>query len=502
MFGHVIIEFPGQKEKVSLDDITQYDGEGNVTEIVSLETVVDCSELTLSFLGEMFPNLEKLRLNNSIMTSVRDIGCTLKNLRFLNLARCGLTSLDGLGALSGNLVELYVAYNKITDVFDLLGMEKLEIVDLESNLIENLDDVEVLKTSPKITALTLAGNPAANVSNYRERVAELLPNLVYLDEKRVKSKKSSKLGISSDRTMTKSQSLEIKVKKPQVVKFSDDIVMDSTPKSFTKFKQNDEKPNKEETIQNEGKVSIDDSSENKDANSTDIVHKDNDLSQQNNDQKHIDEFTSQDKQQGIHEITVDSQSCNDINQNDITHHIKENETKDKTENRCSASQDKKQNENKQNSSQVSSTNDTTPQASTNVPKMEELTSSTNLYLHKYSHISSSTMHFLGSNPYPMPSGPRLSQSMDTFNDDQSIQTTSASLSNMNEEILMTEQLRDKVDDRPISSLGSKTADKNAFRGFFANMPDKIPTSSHRNSLSMNKKSKIIRPISAKGRSFI
>jgi hypothetical protein len=136
----------------------------------------------------MFPSLRKLRLNNSIIPSVRDLGCTLGCLTFLSLARCNLTSLDGIATISQNLEELYLACNRLTDVCDLMGMEKLKFVDLEDNLLSDVREIQVLSFCPGLTALTLAGNPAAAAPDYRLRVNEVLPQLVYLDEKRVAQK--------------------------------------------------------------------------------------------------------------------------------------------------------------------------------------------------------------------------------------------------------------------------------------------------------------------------
>ena len=220
--GKCILEFPGDPKRYPVDDITQYDGPHDITTLLGLEAIVDTRELTLSFLGEMFPNLQKLRLNNSIIPSVRDIGCTLTNLRFLSLARCNLTSLDGISTISQNLEELYLAFNKITDFCDLLGMEKLKIIDFEDNLITDLGAIEILVTSPKLQALTLAGNPAANDPEYREKVAKLLPKLVYLDEKRLKPRR------------TKTPRPVHEPKQPSVVKF-EESALENVPRSMEKM---------------------------------------------------------------------------------------------------------------------------------------------------------------------------------------------------------------------------------------------------------------------------
>jgi hypothetical protein len=64
------------------------------------------------------------------------------------------------------------------------------IVDLEGNLLQNVANIEILSLCPGLQALTLTGNPAARNPDYRLRVNELLPQLVYLDEKRIASKRN------------------------------------------------------------------------------------------------------------------------------------------------------------------------------------------------------------------------------------------------------------------------------------------------------------------------
>lgn len=185
-----IFTFEDAPEIVRSDDLFGLAETRDMTKLVHLEAKVDTRDMTLSFLGDMCPNLQKLRLNNSIIPSVRDIGCTLLRLRFLSLARCDITSLDGISTLSQNLEELYLAFNHINDVNDLMGMDKLTIVDLEDNQVTDIGNIEVLQLCKGLKALTLAGNPASDASTYREKVAELLPQVVYLDEKRLRPKKA------------------------------------------------------------------------------------------------------------------------------------------------------------------------------------------------------------------------------------------------------------------------------------------------------------------------
>ena len=189
MIKDVILNFDYDREPVKADDIFNVAGDVDYIHVISLEAHVDTTELSLSFLGETFPNLRKLRLNNSKIPTIRDIGCTFSNLQFLSLARCNIESLDGIGTISKNLEELYLAFNKIKDCCDLMGLDNLKILDLEDNLIDDLKQIEVLSLCPKLKAVTLAGNPSAKEDpEYRKHVEQILPQLTYLDEKRLKPK--------------------------------------------------------------------------------------------------------------------------------------------------------------------------------------------------------------------------------------------------------------------------------------------------------------------------
>jgi hypothetical protein len=185
MIRGAILIYGDVNDPVHCDDIFSFESPKDPSTLTSLEAIVDTREMTLSFLGDMFPNMKSLRLNNSIIPSVRDIGCTLVSLHFLSLARCNISSLDGIQTLSRNLEELYLAFNHLTDVCDLMGMEHLKIVDLEDNQLPDISAIEILSLCPCLKALTLSGNPGAEIPDYRQRVRLLLPQLTYLDEKRL-----------------------------------------------------------------------------------------------------------------------------------------------------------------------------------------------------------------------------------------------------------------------------------------------------------------------------
>lgn len=165
----------------------------NLQELLFLEMVVNTTQNSLGNFGNMVANLRQLKLSNSVIASVRDLGTSLTNLQTLWMAKCGLADLDGISSLC-SIKELYLAYNDITDVSPLSMLDNLEVLDLEGNLVENMAQVEFLVLCPELKRLTLEGNPVCMKPkpdcsaetllqyNYRAEVHKALPKLKYLDD--------------------------------------------------------------------------------------------------------------------------------------------------------------------------------------------------------------------------------------------------------------------------------------------------------------------------------
>eukprot|EP00891_Asterochloris_glomerata_P004096 jgi/Astpho2/4096/Aster-01240 len=141
----------------------------NLEEAVYLDIVVDTAETSISSLDKRMPKLRELKLNGSSLGSLRDLGSGLKHLQVLWVAHCGLTALEGLGALSG-LRELYASFNQVDDMQPLADLEMLEVLDLEGNRVEDLGACCYLAWCGSLHHLTLAGNPVAEEDNYHSEV--------------------------------------------------------------------------------------------------------------------------------------------------------------------------------------------------------------------------------------------------------------------------------------------------------------------------------------------
>ncbi|XP_072241642.1 leucine-rich repeat-containing protein 56 [Leuresthes tenuis] len=169
-------------------------GTQDLSHVTSLEVCVHTQENTLGNFGAYLPRLVQLRMNNSLITSVRDLGTTLSNLQVLSMSRCCLKDLDGISTFTF-LKELYVAYNNVSDLSQVGMLENLQQLDLEGNDVDDLVQVQYLGLCLKLRTLTLEGNPVClrpnptatrlEDYNYREAVRELVPQLRYLDDGKV-----------------------------------------------------------------------------------------------------------------------------------------------------------------------------------------------------------------------------------------------------------------------------------------------------------------------------
>ncbi|KAJ3206671.1 Leucine-rich repeat-containing protein 56 [Dinochytrium kinnereticum] len=136
--------------------------EEDLTAVTTFEIEPDIRQTSISSLGKSLPNLQRLKLRNGYVPSIRDLGVGYEFLTVLWITRCQLTELDGIGSL-GALKELYLSYNEIDDLSSLGMLDCLEILDLEGNNINDIDQIEHLSLCTSLQSLTLEGNPITAV---------------------------------------------------------------------------------------------------------------------------------------------------------------------------------------------------------------------------------------------------------------------------------------------------------------------------------------------------
>lgn len=139
------------------------------------------SSISLHRLPYFLPQLTILNLEGSILFSLRDLGCDLTSLIYLNVSRCGLRSIDGTNGLT-NLIELVCDGNQIEDAGPCSNLPQIRKISLTNNKIRDFQAVMFLGLCDNLKYLDLTGNFITQRANYRETLNENLPNIEMLDK--------------------------------------------------------------------------------------------------------------------------------------------------------------------------------------------------------------------------------------------------------------------------------------------------------------------------------
>ena len=152
----------------------------NITEIQNLRKLnikINGSYGLLNQFGQRLINLKFLKLNDSFIQSIDDLGSNFKNLKILQINNCKLKDLSGIICFE-QLEILEAKNNEISDLIELEMSTSLVKLNLENNLIEDEKNIYFLSSLDNLEYLNLLGNP---LKNYEKKIKELLPNLKELD---------------------------------------------------------------------------------------------------------------------------------------------------------------------------------------------------------------------------------------------------------------------------------------------------------------------------------
>ena len=159
-------------------------GTDNLEACTFLEMRADTTDEDLSGVGRLMPALAQLRLSNSVLPEMRAFGSAFQRLTVLWIARSEVEDLAGVASLV-DLRELYAAFNEVSDVSPLAELDHLQVVDLEGNCVEDPDAPDYLGMCPRLSSLSLEGNPLSRRTYYRRIVCRAIPRLRVLDDRDV-----------------------------------------------------------------------------------------------------------------------------------------------------------------------------------------------------------------------------------------------------------------------------------------------------------------------------
>ena len=152
----------------------------NITDLQNLQKLtirINGSYGLLNQFGQRLVNLKFLKLNDSFIQSIDDLGTNFRNLKILQINNCKLKDLSGIICFE-QLEILEAKNNEISDLIELEMSTSIKKLNLENNLIENDENIYFLSSLDNLEYVNLLGNP---IKNYEKKLKELLPNLKEID---------------------------------------------------------------------------------------------------------------------------------------------------------------------------------------------------------------------------------------------------------------------------------------------------------------------------------
>jgi len=165
--------------------LSEYLGEDieKVRNASRVEFIADTTNMSLQPFGEALESLTELKLNGSVINSIKDVGTSFKKLKVLWISRVGLKELSGL-AMFPSLEELYASYNFVSDISDIEYLENLHTLDLEANNIAEIMQLTYL--SPNLKHITLIENKVAENKEYTQTLLKYGKHLESIDNVSIK----------------------------------------------------------------------------------------------------------------------------------------------------------------------------------------------------------------------------------------------------------------------------------------------------------------------------
>uniref|UniRef100_A0A1Q3FT77 Protein phosphatase 1 regulatory subunit n=1 Tax=Culex tarsalis TaxID=7177 RepID=A0A1Q3FT77_CULTA len=163
------------------DLLRQAAGTAELHRVTEIKLKVISHMTSLQRIPFFIPNLRSLTLEGSIVMTLRDLGCDMTSLVYLNVSRCSLKNLDGTSGLE-TLEELVADHNQIEEVGPCTNLVQIKKISLKSNRITDLGSITFLALCESLEHLDLRENFVSENPSFRHMLKENIPQLRSLNE--------------------------------------------------------------------------------------------------------------------------------------------------------------------------------------------------------------------------------------------------------------------------------------------------------------------------------
>ncbi|KAG3026217.1 hypothetical protein PC128_g1700 [Phytophthora cactorum] len=118
----------------------------------------------------------------------------IERLKFVQELHLAFNRLDDVSVLEfcPRLVRVNLSGNRLMNTKGLETLEYLENLDISDNLIEFPEALRALSLNQNLTHLTIRGNPLSQKPGYHVPMLDMIPSLIILDDKKMRSKANYK----------------------------------------------------------------------------------------------------------------------------------------------------------------------------------------------------------------------------------------------------------------------------------------------------------------------
>ncbi|MCQ2820052.1 MAG: hypothetical protein MJ252_22525 [archaeon] len=143
--------------------------ERDLTFLKKVSIVIGNDYGLLNQFGNFLPNLILLKLNNSLLRNLSDIGSNFNHIKCLQINNSRLRSLNGIICMEG-LEVLDLEDNEINELIDLDMCDSIKQINLRKNKIEDLDELSFVSALPKLNYFCILDNPVCEDSGIERKM--------------------------------------------------------------------------------------------------------------------------------------------------------------------------------------------------------------------------------------------------------------------------------------------------------------------------------------------
>ena len=181
---------PIPREPTLEEILREASGDGvELEQVKHLKLCVIAENLSLQRIAAFCPLLTSLNLEGSALNTLRDLGCMMTNLKYLDVSRCGLKSFDGTSGL-GSVTHLVANSNDIEYLDGCSYLDELQELSVQGNRIRTRYNLSCLSLCP-LRTLHINGNPIEELENFETLARDIIPKLIFLNGIRVREEPES-----------------------------------------------------------------------------------------------------------------------------------------------------------------------------------------------------------------------------------------------------------------------------------------------------------------------